>query len=178
MLKVNVNELGAGLLLEKSVSANSFPELKEMQQAGEMSFNKPLDFRLELKRYGDDIVVAGSLRGEVILNCGRCLNDYPQIITGDFSLRALPEPEFTPEYAQETMLNDGDLDNFTYTGNTLDLREVLQEQVILSLPLAPLCKEECRGLCMSCGADLNREACGCDAKAAHPAFAALKDLKL
>lgn len=177
MLEVNANEIGAGMVLEESIPAAVFPELKEMQRAGELAFAGPIAFKLELKRYGDDILIDGGLQGKAVFNCGRCLNDYEQAITGDFSLRALPEPEFKQEYAQETMLGSEDLDNFTYIGNTLDLCEVLQEQVILSLPLAPLCKEECKGLCMTCGADLNRGACECGAQPGHPAFGALKDLK-
>ncbi len=53
-------------------------------------------------------------------------------------------------------------DTYTYSGDVIDLSEMVKDQVLLDLPLAPLCTEECKGLCASCGAELNTGLCGCD----------------
>ena len=70
----------------------------------------------------------------------------------------------------------------------IDLEQSLREQLILSLPYAPLCKENCRGLCSRCGADLNAGDCKCppepkdspqsDAPVVDKRWAALKNVKL
>ena len=60
----------------------------------------------------------------------------------------------------------------------IDLTEAVQEQILLSLPLRPLCREDCKGLCPGCGEDLNKGACGCSGKAVDPRLAVLGNLKL
>lgn len=176
MLKINLDEIDGGLSFDKSVSVTALPELKAMQDDGELAFNGPLSFSLHMERLDNVIMIAGVVSGTTVMNCGRCLNDYPQVIESSFTLKAVPTSDVTPSHDKETELLSADLDSFTYTGNTLDLREVLQEQVILALPLAPVCRADCRGLCLNCGHDLNRGTCGCDTKQGHPAFAGLKDL--
>jgi uncharacterized protein len=52
-------------------------------------------------------------------------------------------------------------DSFHYTGNTIDLKEALRQLFLASLPFSPVCSEDCKGLCDSCGADLNRSECRC-----------------
>jgi uncharacterized protein len=63
-----------------------------------------------------------------------------------------------------------------YRGDELDLTEVTKEQVLLGLPMKPLCSESCKGLCPACGADLNLGPCGCGGKAVDQRFQALEKL--
>ncbi len=63
-------------------------------------------------------------------------------------------------------------------GDQIDLGEVVREAVLLELPIAPLCREDCAGLCPTCGTDLNAGPCGCDDVPADPRWAALGDLRL
>ena len=65
-----------------------------------------------------------------------------------------------------------------FTGEELDLCEAVQEQVIMALPVRPLCREDCRGLCPVCGADLNEESCTCAEKTVDPRWKALSELKI
>lgn len=176
MLKINLDEIGGGLSLNENVPVTALPELKAMQTEGELAFSGPLAFSLHLERLGNVIAIEGALRGEATMNCGRCLNDYPQALESNFTLKAVPATDAPPRHEKETELLSEDIDAVTYAGNTLDLREILQEQVILALPLAPVCRANCRGLCSNCGHDLNHSLCGCDTKPGHPAFAGLKDL--
>lgn len=176
MLKVNIDEIGGGLRLKETLAATALPELKAMQDAGELKFETPVTFELDLKRLESVVIIEGRLNVAVSLNCGRCLNDYVQTVAGDFTLKAVPQPSATPNRAKETELLDDDMDDLYYNGNVLDLREVLQEQVILALPIAPVCKADCKGLCLNCGHDLNLGQCGCDTQQGHIAFAGLKDL--
>jgi uncharacterized protein len=64
-----------------------------------------------------------------------------------------------------------------FAGEEIDLREVVQEQVIMAMPLRPLCDEACRGLCQNCGADLNEGSCACPPTDFSIKFSALKSFK-
>lgn len=70
-----------------------------------------------------------------------------------------------------------DLDVFPYAGDAVDLEPLVREQFILAVPFAPLCKDDCLGLCPQCGIDKNVESCACE-KPIDPRFAALQGLKL
>jgi hypothetical protein len=71
-----------------------------------------------------------------------------------------------------------DLDRDFYTGETVNLESILREQVLLTLPLKPLCAETCKGLCPGCGTDLNQETCQCPAEESTSPLAILKKIKL
>ena len=64
-------------------------------------------------------------------------------------------------------------------GEEVDLDEIIQEQVYLSLPIIRiLCKENCQGLCPVCGNNLNKENCQCNREHGHPGFLKLKNLRI
>lgn len=73
-------------------------------------------------------------------------------------------------------LSGDDLDVYGYEGEEIDLTPLFREQIILAVPFAPLCSEECRGLCPQCGADRNQETCDCKPPV-DPRWAALQNLK-
>jgi uncharacterized protein len=64
-----------------------------------------------------------------------------------------------------------------FWNDEIDLGQLMKEQFYLALPMKPLCRDECRGLCALCGANLNRGTCGCVAAWEDPRFAALRALK-
>ena len=76
------------------------------------------------------------------------------------------------------MLSEKDTGMIRFDGKTLDFTQVLQEQIIMALPVKALCKKDCRGLCPRCGADLNAGPCACGAETHSSPFAALKKLDL
>ena len=65
-----------------------------------------------------------------------------------------------------------------FQGDEINLKNEIQEQVVLAFPLRVLCKPTCRGLCPQCGVDLNTEDCNCDSSPPAGKFAALKNLKI
>lgn len=70
------------------------------------------------------------------------------------------------------------VDEDTYEGKEIDLSPAVREQVLLSVPASPLCREDCNGLCPACGKDLNEGDCGCDRTVIDPRWAALKGIQL
>lgn len=132
--------------------------------------------RVSLSKHGHDILVRGHLDGELGLACGRCLEPFTASVATDFDLLLVPTPqEGGPE---EEELSAQELDVDFYTDETVDLEAIIREQVILMIPLKPLCQEDCQGLCPVCGVNLNRETCSCQAKKSDSPFALLAKLKV
>jgi uncharacterized protein len=129
-----------------------------------------------LARHGRDILVRGHLTGRLDLHCGRCLEGFSTPVETDFDLLLVPGPwSLGP---QEEELSAADLDLDFYLGEVVDLEAILREQIILMLPLKPLCRDNCRGLCPRCGANLNREACNCAVEKTDSPLAELAKLKV
>jgi len=83
-----------------------------------------------------------------------------------------------PQDEEEVELAEEDLIAATYDGEEIDFSDEIAEQVLMAIPFKPLCSEDCRGLCSSCGADLNMSTCGCDRQDMSLKFSALKNFKV
>jgi len=129
-----------------------------------------------LMKHNLDILVRGHLAGHLELACSRCLEIFAAPVTADFDLLLVPGPP--PVSAEEEELSRTDLDLDYYQGEVVDLESLLKEQIILMLPLKPLCDEACKGLCPHCGANLNRETCQCQTEPVNSPFAHLAKLKI
>ena len=70
------------------------------------------------------------------------------------------------------------VDEEAYAGKEIDLSAAVREQILLSVPASPLCRDDCKGLCPRCGRDLNEGDCGCDRAVIDPRWAALKGIQL
>jgi uncharacterized protein len=112
----------------------------------------------------------GSIEGDVALTCRRCL--------GDASGHVLEEAHLIfAEAGTEDLEDDPDVFLLDDRKAELDLRPALREQWLLHVPGFALCRDDCKGLCPTCGADLNVEPCGCASSAADPRWAGLHKLK-
>ncbi len=111
---------------------------------------------------GTSIHVRGRLTATVERECGRCLEAYAVAVDHELDLFYLPRDAEQPEEQEdEVELSDREVVVGYYEGDRLDLGEVVREQLFLGLPLKPLCSELCRGLCPTCGKNLNAGDCGC-----------------
>ncbi len=118
----------------------------------------------------------GEIATTVEAQCDLCLRAFTVPLELKF------ETSFTPaeserERAENVELHGADLDTSTYEGGELDFDEVVREQILLGLPTRLRCREDCKGLCPVCGADLNAGECGCRAQEIDPRWAALAALK-
>jgi uncharacterized protein len=130
---------------------------------------------VSLAKHGRDILVRGHLEGRLTLSCGRCLEPFDPVLKADFDLLLVPAPAGAAPEEEELSAAELDLD--FYAGETVDLEAIIREQIILMVPLKPLCQENCRGLCPICGANLTRETCSCQAEMSASPFAGLAKLK-
>jgi uncharacterized protein len=111
---------------------------------------------------GTTVHVRGRLAAQLELQCGRCLEPYALPLAQELDLFYLPRAAGQPQEQEEDVeLDDRDVVVGYYDGDRLDLGEAMREQIVLALPLSRLCREDCRGRCVTCGQDLNQGACGC-----------------
>lgn len=130
---------------------------------------------LHLARSGHDFVITGSFAGDVELVCGRCLERFRFCAEDRFDLYC-PRPADGRDAADDGELADDDLDVTYVEEGKLDTDQLLRESVLLSLPVQPLCHDDCRGLCPHCGANQNQESCSCTQAGEDPRLRVLKTL--
>jgi uncharacterized protein len=118
-----------------------------------------IEASLGLDRTGDLVSVRGKVRSSARLECVRCLQTFELPLAVDLTVVA---DRAGGRVRLEEELEADDYMLF-HDGRQLDLREQARESLLLELPITPHCREDCRGLCPRCGADLNLGACGCPA---------------
>ena len=128
--------------------------------------------RLHAERDGDDVVIAGEVEATVPVACGRCLEEFPVRARAIVDVRFIPRP---PD-GDRVELGSDDLDLDFYHGGEIDLSTLVASETALALPMKPLCREDCRGLCPVCGGNRNLVACACPERAPDARLAVLKDL--
>jgi DUF177 domain-containing protein len=130
---------------------------------------EPLDVDLTARSVGEGVFVRGRLRTRVRLACRRCLEPVEEPI--DDTVDLLFEPLTAEDEDAE-----GEVYPLPPRGDELDLREAIREQVLLRVPHFALCGEACKGLCPTCGADLNAGSCECEPEAEASPWDALKNV--
>lgn len=155
-----------------------FPVLAEMSATGECVFTGPIQGDLSIVREYDHLRVAGLLTAAVTQTCSRCLIEYDAVVKADFTIIFRKGSPHEAADEDEIELGEMDLISSVYSGDEIDLTHELEEQLAMEIPLKPLCSESCKGLCPSCGADLNQAACSCDTTPINLKFSALKDFKV
>ena len=121
----------------------------------------------------EGLLLRVSLSYEQTLRCMRCLT--PVVIPTSSDVDLLLQIGGAAEDEEQELLEE-DLGVLVLEGPQLDTRPILIEQIQLAVPMKPLCKQDCAGLCAACGGDLNAGPCGC-AKASDPRWEALAGLK-
>lgn len=127
-------------------------------------------------RKGDEVRLRGRIVAGVEVFCDRCAAPLEAPLEIEFDTSFLPA-EVERGVVENVELQPGDLDRSVYEGGEVDVDDLVREQILLALPTRSLCREDCKGLCLECGANLNEGACGCAAKEVDPRWAALADLK-
>jgi uncharacterized protein len=126
-----------------------------------VGFESPLSAWIEIKPVGQKIIIEGFLSARLLLRCDRCLEPYNWALSTDFRIYLSISP-FEGEMEVELLEDDLNLDFID--GNLLDPEQVIKEQLILNVPLKTLCNLECKGLCPTCGCNLNITTCSCSSR--------------
>jgi uncharacterized protein len=135
----------------------------------------PVTLGFDIYKDNDHFRLVGRVQTTLELPCSRCVEPFDWPIDAAFDLRYQPQP--APAGGDEREIAEDDLTTAFYEGDTIDLGQLMREQFYLSLPMKPLCRDDCRGLCPMCGANLNKAQCDCRRDWDDPRFAVLKKLK-
>jgi len=181
-MRIRLEELTEGMLrLKFEEPPESFSVLTEMADSGVCEFLAPLKAALSAQRIGDIVEIEGNVSTAVRMNCGRCLQSFAMPLESSFALaysQKEPAPEQSGSSKEEVELTAEDMGLIYFQGEEINLKNEIQEQVVLAFPLRTICHPDCKGLCPKCGADLNTEECDCDRAPPAGKFDVLKNLKL
>ena len=166
---------GGELEQEYTCSLGEFPDLDVIAAGGGPKFGEPLVFRLRFQRLGQLVEADGCLDALVTLKCGRCLQTFEQSLSEVFALTFVPQLK-DDETEEEVELETDELGLVSYKNELLELQKPLQEQLLMAVPISPICKTSCRGLCHVCGTNLNVETCDCVKKVFNNKFNVLANI--
>ena len=160
------------------------PRVRVRQDFSGVSFSRDADGQyrvrdtatldLDVRKDGSKVRLVGRLDAALELGCCRCLEPFPLVIGVDVDLLYLPASDNTG--AAEVQIEESDLRTTYYRDDQIDLGQLMEEQFQLVLPMKPLCRADCRGLCSVCGGNRNTTACQCVARCDDPRLAGLKGL--
>jgi uncharacterized protein len=134
----------------------------------------PVELSLDVNRRGDDIFLKGRASVKVVLECARCLEEYSHLLESPIELLCL----IGGEPGEVDGCGDRE-DVIEVRSGTkyVDLAGYIRSELLVLVPLKPLCDEGCRGLCPKCGANLNISPCSCHRESHDSRWDALKKLK-
>ncbi len=116
--------------------------LLEVEDSEMMSFPEDIHYKLKATLVTGGILVEGMVETKINAQCGRCLENFStQIINNKVC-----------HFYEDV------------TSDDLDITEDIREDLLLNLPINPLCSNDCQGICLTCGINLNKESCNCDDK--------------
>jgi uncharacterized protein len=172
-------------------------------EAGDFRVTSPVHLTAELAKTGVKVHLHGRLTATLELACSRCLEMFDVPVDATLDLTFVPaakvdvskpaaevvsseRPERkkkAPRHEQEDVELDGtevaadELGLTEYEGEEIDLGQMMREQFYLALPMKPLCRPDCKGLCALCGKNRNRETCSCESTWVDPRFEVLRSMK-
>ncbi len=146
----------------------------ETESGDDYTVAAPVGLSLRLLKDGVKYRLVGNVTTTLRQQCGRCLEGFDVATDLPIDLMYLPHSENSGE--GESELSDEDLSTAFYREEQIDLAQMVREQFQLSLPMKPLCRDDCDGLCPACGINRNRERCSCDTSWRDPRLAALETL--
>lgn len=138
-----------------------------------ISFEGSIHVQLSVSKQQEMVFITGRTETQLLLECGRCLKKFPcplnlGIQAEYLSAKSLPAQE-------ERELKPEERDAIFYSGDTIQFNDLIREQIILAIPMHPLCAPGCLGLCPRCGQDRNLGNCHCAQNEPDPRFSILKN---
>jgi uncharacterized protein len=170
MLLLNLNKI--------RTAQEKFEQVYQPEQLGrESDFRvaSPVTLAFDIHKDKDQFRLIGTVQTALELPCSRCVEPFVLPVDAEFDLRYQPHSANTGEGERE--IEADDLTTAFYENDAIDLGQLMREQFYLSLPMKPLCRTDCAGLCPVCGTNLNRGACDCKAGWEDPRLAPLKALR-
>ena len=144
------------------------------QPAEGVNYAKPVDVDFTVTVKDGELKLVGRFSTVLMETCHRCLARFEKRLDQEVDLLFIPRERMPDEIDVE--LADEDMNIASYV-DTVDLAQVIDEQVALALPMKILCSEECRGICPTCGKELNQGKCDCGVERVDERLLVLRDIK-
>lgn len=137
----------------------------------------PLSLKCDFVRTGTEIILDGTYRVDLELNCIKCLDNFTYGL--DEGFHYIYRTVFEKAEPEDQELKSNDLEIYYCDGENIDLSSIVREQIYLNLPQYPYCNEDCLGLCVYCGENLKKGLCKClsGKTRANSPFCVLEKLK-
>lgn len=162
-LKIRVSGLSSGTYeYSFTVSPSNLPL--------DANFDAPVEVKVRLEKTPSQIVVRGDIATSGTFACDRCLGAFREALSSRFAVVYIHDEQEAGRFPPE------DVRVIAHDCTVIDLSPDVRELILLSIPLKLLCREECRGLCSSCGTDLNVAECGCRNENANRPWQGLEKL--
>ena len=137
-----------------------------------------VEIEMHFKRVKGGVKGKGRIKFSMHLVCSRCLEEFPVEVEKDVDVLFCEEGVKVRKEGEEIELTKDELDvDFIDKRGFIDMKEFVEEEVRLAVPLKPLCHPHCKGLCPTCGLNLNQGECSCEKEEVDPRFAPLLELK-
>ena len=165
------------LIIHQELAPGLIEYAPDIQQIGPLSVDGQADLLVEHRGPHDfvsDIRVRAGYKGQFEVLCARCVEPVPVPMEGEFDL--IFRPQEADAEAGERAITIDETEIGYYEESGLLLEDVVREQVLLSLPGRTLCSPDCKGLCPSCGQNLNSASCNCEKTSVDPRWNALAGL--
>jgi uncharacterized protein len=152
---IDTNKIGIkGLHLEDSIEPD-----EDLLIEDDSFFADALTFSVHLSREGQKIKARGWIRTLLTLHCVNCLDNFELKVDSKFDLILFPVHLIDTGHSA---LRADEMEYIFYEGDEIDLEKILMEQVNLFIPYNPSCNDFCKGICPTCGTNLNYEECHCE----------------
>ena len=151
-------------------------ETNELPLDSEVRLVEPAEVRGRIRRDGKEVELRGKLDTKLEVMCGRCLQPVQLPIATEFKERFVRAVSWAAEEQHE--LQAEDLNVAVFDGEGIELDDLVREELLLALPANVLCREDCRGLCPTCGIDRNLSNCQCESEEGDSRWQALKELQM
>lgn len=159
----------SGILKELGgrIEVNGEVEIGEFEFSGERySLEAPLKVSGIISNNGKALVLTADVEAELCTRCARCLDEI--IVDAGFSMEE--------SFAQSESKIPEDDEIIVFDGYTIELDDIIEDNLIMNIEGRYLCEEDCKGLCPQCGANLNDGECGCNREFIDPRWSGLADL--
>jgi len=136
---------------------------------------EPATVKGKVRLSGNEVFVNGHIDTRAQVECDRCLQQIELPVSADFALEYITGSDYESSNLAE--LTEDAMAVSVFDGETIDVDEIVKEQIVLAVPTRVLCREDCKGICPQCGIDKNTGECQCVTDDIDPRWAALKNLK-
>ena len=141
----------------------------------EVRLVEPAEIQGRARRVWTEVELRGRVSAKLEVPCGRCLNPVEVPISTGFTERFVRAVSWAADEQHE--LQEEDLNLAVFDGEAIELEDLVREEILLAIPAQVLCREECKGLCPTCGIDRNAGSCQCEDSNGDSRWEKLKELQ-